>query len=147
MDSTAQTAPVDRQGPVLRPREQWHAIRSVPAEDRLELLHPAICRGRLDSCTEAVDLDKAEDGVKITHLVQESPDWHLTGKAREDNLRRKASQRLLRLRKSQARSGPTVGTYWLLNFRNGVVYGDTINGYGMTLDQIEAYLTEDAAES
>jgi hypothetical protein len=28
-----------------------------------------------------------------------------------------------------------------------VEYGDTINGYGMTLDQIEAYLAEKAAGS
>jgi hypothetical protein len=51
----------------------------------------------------------------------------------------------LRLEKSRARDPEalTWGTYWLVNPHSNTVFaGDTSNGYGMALDEIETALLE-----
>jgi hypothetical protein len=70
-------------------------------------------------------------------------------KVRENRLRRMAERQGLRLEKSRRRDVRAInyGTYWLVYAdRNGVAFGDTNNGYGMSLDEIEAYLTSDDRE-
>jgi hypothetical protein len=66
-------------------------------------------------------------------------------RAREVRLRRHAKQQGLRLEKSRTRYPRALdyGTYWLINTADGSVEcGDTVNGYGMSLDEIEAALNE-----
>ena len=63
----------------------------------------------------------------------------------ENRLRRMAHRQGLSLAKSRRRDirAHDWGTYWLLDTRSGsVVNGDTANGYGMSLDEIEAALNE-----
>lgn len=67
-------------------------------------------------------------------------------KVAENRLRRAAARQGLRLEKSRARDtrALTYGTYQLTDPNmNTLVAGNPSNGYGMTLDQIEAALNED----
>jgi hypothetical protein len=63
----------------------------------------------------------------------------------ENRLRRMAQRQGLRLEKSRRRDPRALnyGTYWLINpYTNTVVAGDTGNGYGLDLDQVEKALLE-----
>lgn len=67
-------------------------------------------------------------------------------KVRENRLRRMAARQGLTLQKSRARDNRslTYGTYWLLDASTrGVVAGDTQQGYGLSLDDVETALTQD----
>ena len=65
--------------------------------------------------------------------------------AREDRLRRSAVRQGLRLEKSRRRDPRAFdyGTYQLVDlYLNTLVAGNWNYGYGLTLDQVEAELTE-----
>jgi hypothetical protein len=64
-------------------------------------------------------------------------------KVRENRLRRMAERQGLRLEKSRRRDPRAVdfGTYQLVNARsNALVAGSRSWGYGLDLDEVEAYL-------
>lgn len=68
-----------------------------------------------------------------------------TEKAREMRLRRMADRRRLRLEKSRSRDPRAYdfGTYHLVDPRvNTIVAGNTSDGYGLSLDDVERALTE-----
>ena len=72
-------------------------------------------------------------------------------KVRENRLRRMAARQGLALRKSRRRDPRAVdyGTYWIIDpYRSVLVWGNTNTGYGLTLDDVEAWLTkaDDEAE-
>lgn len=67
-------------------------------------------------------------------------------KVMENRLRRAADRQGLRLEKSRARDprAITYGTYMILDASTtALVAGDSTNGYGLTLDEVEEYLTGD----
>ncbi|MFR0358624.1 hypothetical protein [Streptomyces sediminimaris] len=67
-------------------------------------------------------------------------------KVLENRLRRAAERQGLQLTKSRARDprALTYGTYMLTDIAtNAIVAGDTQNGYGLDLDDVEKALTED----
>jgi hypothetical protein len=70
----------------------------------------------------------------------------MTDKIRENRLRRMAERQLLRLKKSRRRDprAPDFGGYMLVDDRNNVVLGASQNAYEATLDDVEAYLTDDS---
>src|ERR1700730_7281023 len=70
----------------------------------------------------------------------------MTDKIRENRLRRMAERQLLRLEKSRRRDprAPDFGGYMLVNDRNIAVLGALQNAYEATLDDVEAYLTDDS---
>ena len=65
-------------------------------------------------------------------------------KVRENKVRRMAQRQGLAVKKSRRRDPRALnyGTYWIVDpFKNTVVAGDTNNGYGMGLDEVEAWLS------
>lgn len=65
-------------------------------------------------------------------------------KVRENRLRRMASRQGLALVKSRRRDPRALdyGTYCLVNVQtNAIVAGGEVNGYGLTLDDVERELT------
>jgi hypothetical protein len=70
----------------------------------------------------------------------------MTDKVRENRMRRMAQRQLLRLEKSRRRDPRAVdfGGYMLVNDKNVPVLGAARNAYEATLDEVEAYLTDDS---
>lgn len=67
-------------------------------------------------------------------------------KVLENRLRRAADRQGLQLKKSRARDprALTYGTYMLTDIAtNAIVAGDTQNGYGLDLNDVEKALNED----
>jgi hypothetical protein len=66
----------------------------------------------------------------------------------EQRLRRMADRQGLALQRSRRRDPHALGfgTYQLVNERGRVVAGDRQRGYGLTLDQVEAFLTGEEAD-
>jgi hypothetical protein len=71
---------------------------------------------------------------------------NITEKVRENRLRRMAQRQLLRLEKSRRRDpkAPDFNGYMLIDDRNVVVLGAYDFAYSATLDQVEAYLTDES---
>jgi hypothetical protein len=66
-------------------------------------------------------------------------------RTREQRLRRAAARQGLSVERSRQRDprGLAFGTYRLVDIHSGqVVAGDPRSGYGLTLDQVEAYLDQ-----
>ena len=74
----------------------------------------------------------------------------VSGKARENRLRRMADRQGMRLLKSRSRDPRAIdyGCYALADLRtNGLVYGiSPIGRFDASLDEIEAYLTQEGAQ-
>ncbi len=67
-------------------------------------------------------------------------------KVHENHLRRMAERQGLKLMKSRRRDPRAYdfGTYMLVDpYTNSLVAGDTNRGYGLSLDEVEEWLTED----
>ena len=68
---------------------------------------------------------------------------------RENRLRRTAKRQGYMLRKSRVRDprAYVYGTYMLVDpYRNTIVAGDRNSGFGMSLDDVEAWLTQGPQE-
>ena len=85
----------------------------------------------------------------VTPAEQQSTDEEtmtLGDKVRENRLRRMADRQGLRLEKSRRRdpSALDFGTYGIVDARTNAVVahgGNVFNGYGLSLDDVEEYLT------
>ena len=70
----------------------------------------------------------------------------MINKVRENRLRRMAQRQLLRLEKSRRRDPRAYDFdgYMLVDDRNTVVLGARLHAYDATLDEVEAFLTDDS---
>ncbi len=67
----------------------------------------------------------------------------------EDRQRARAARTGLQLRKARTRdtSAPEYGTYCIADMStNGIVAGGHINGYGLSLEEVIAFLSESATD-